>query len=158
MTRNGLRVAATAFAAVVLTGTTGGCTGRHSENKDPVQMAQAAIKDEWDAAVAEDADRYRELSSSAFRLQRADGSGSWRDEYADGLRDPAAYDLSSYEISDVAAKRDGDVLVTTYTVIMKLTKDGKSFPDKPTRFMTTFVRRDGKWLAASEANFGKFNP
>jgi hypothetical protein len=104
--------------------------------------------------VAGDNEAFTSLSSSAYRLQRADGTGAWLDEYQDDLDDPAAYDLSGYTLSDLQARQDGDILVVSYYMDIELTRDGKPFPQGPTPFLASYVERDGKWLLVTESNFG----
>ena len=104
--------------------------------------------------MAGENEEFTSLSSSAYRLQRADGTDAWRDEYQDDLDDPAALYLSGYKLSDLQAGQDGDILVVSYNMHLQLTRDGKPFPQGPTPFLASYVERDGKWLLVTEANFG----
>jgi hypothetical protein len=131
-----------------------GCSSSSTTEQDPNALATSLVTASWDTAVAANSEDLASMTSTAYRLQRADGTGAWQDEYLAGLEDPAAYDLTGFTISDMQARRDGDVLVATYNVDMQLTRDGKPFPQGPTPFLASYVERDGKWLLVTEANFG----
>ena len=131
-----------------------GCSANSSDEQDPNALATSLVTAAWETAVAANGEEFAALTSTAYRLQRGDGTGAWQDEYLANLDDPAAYDLTGFTMSDMQARRDGDVLVATYNVDMQLTRDGKAFPQGPTPFLSSFVERDGTWLLVSEANFG----
>ena len=139
-----------ALCALAMTG----CSGNSSDEQDPNALATSLVTAAWETAVAANGEELASLTSTAYRLQRGDGTGAWQDEYLANLDDPAAYDLTGFTISDMQARQDGDVLVATYNVDMQLTRDGKAFPQGPTPFLVSFVERDGTWLLVSEANFG----
>ncbi len=146
----GVLIGSLALASLALSG----CSSSSTTEQDPNALATSLVTAAWDSAVAGDNEAFTSLSSSAYRLQRADGTGAWLDEYQDDLDDPAAYDLSGYTLSDLQARQDGDILVVSYYMDIELTRDGKPFPQGPTPFLASYVERDGKWLLVTEANFG----
>jgi len=131
-----------------------GCSSSSTTEQDPNALATSLVTAAWDSAVAGNNEEFTALSSTAYRLQRADGTGAWLDEYGADLDDPNAYDLTGYTLSDLQARRDGEILVVSYNMDIQLTRDGKPFPQGPTPFLASYVERDGKWLLVTEANFG----
>ena len=95
------------------------------------------------------------LLSEAYLLRRTNGSGYDREGYVAALAQGSGYDLVTYELSDITAKQDGDILVAMFTLDANIEESGQSVISEPSPSLVTFVRVDGEWKLASDAFFSK---
>jgi hypothetical protein len=140
-------------AALVLTA----CTNSNdsSSSEDPTVLATELI-DQYAAAVFErDQEALGELLADAYLLRRADGTGYDREGYVNALAQGSDYELVDYNISDVTAQQDGDILVATFTLQGNIEEGGRSVISEPSPSLVTFVRVDGEWKLASDAFFSQ---
>lgn len=154
----------TTFAAVALAGvmtmTLAACggvaeTSPSSASQDPQALATELI-DRYAVAVFErDQQALGDLLSDAYVLRRTDGTGYDRQGYIDALAADSDYELVSYEITDVKAKQDGDILVATFTLDAEIEENGRPVTTAPSPSLVTFVRVDGEWKLASDAFYSE---
>ena len=146
-------VAAGVFLA--LTGAACSASGDSMEVQDPQALASELI-DQYAVAVFErDQEALSDLLSDAYVLRRSDGSGYDRQGYVDALAAGSTYELVDYTVTDVRAKRDGDVLVATFLLEAEILENGKPVMSEPSSSLVTFVRVNGQWKLASDAFFSK---
>jgi len=86
--------------------------------------------------------------SSAFILQRANGTSADKATY---LEDPAS--VEAFEISDLQATRTGGVLVARYTVVVDSTVDGQHQATDPAPRLSVFVKGKQGWQIVAHSNF-----
>lgn len=146
-------VAAACAMAVTLTACGGSSPGSNAE--DPQALATSLIEEYAQAVFTRDQQALGDLLSEAYRLRRSDGTGYDRQGYVDALAAGSDYELVSYEISDVEATQDGDILVATFTLTADIQEQGKSVISVPSPSLVTFVRVDGQWKLASDAFFSQ---
>ena len=97
---------------------------------------------------AKDIRGLQEFLSSAFQLQRANGTGADKSEYLADL--PT---ISDFVVSDVVTTRVGDTLVIRFLATVAGSVDGSGFTPGPAPRISTYVRDDGRWQLVSHANF-----
>lgn len=132
-----------------------GSASESAPEQDPTALATELI-DRYGAAVFDrDQEALASLLSDAYLLRRTDGTGYDRDGYVAALAEGSDYALVDYEISDVKAQQDGDVLVATFTLDAEILEDGRSVISEPSSSLVTFVRIDGEWKLASDAFFSR---
>lgn len=107
------------------------------------------------AVFDRDPDTLGEILSDAYLLRRSDGSGYDRQGYMDALQEGSNYELVSYQITNITAQQDGDILVAMFTLDADIEENGKSVLSEPSPSLVTFVRVDGEWKLASDAFFSR---
>ena len=122
---------------------------------DPMALATELIYEYGEAIYNRDQEALGDLLSDAFLLRRTDGSGFTRQGFLDAIAEGSDYELVDFELSDITAQLDGDILVTTFTQDDDIIENGKSVVSEPSPSLVTFVRVDGQWKVASEAFFSK---
>ncbi len=126
-----------------------------STAEDPQALAVKLINQYATAVFDRDQEGLGNLLSEAYLLRRTNGSGYDREGYIAALADGSGYDLVTYELSDITAKQDGDILVAMFTLDADIEEDGQSVISEPSPSLVTFVRVDGEWKLASDAFFSK---
>ncbi|TEX51082.1 MAG: hypothetical protein B7C55_07725 [Actinomycetales bacterium mxb001] len=122
---------------------------------DPQALATELI-DRYAVAVFDrDQEALGNLLSDAYVLRRADGSGYDRQGYLAALAEGSDYDLVNYEITDVQARQDGDILVASFLLEAEILEGGQPVTSEPSYSLVTFVRVDGEWKLASDAFFSQ---
>lgn len=147
------------LAAALLAGCGQGTSAEPSASGDASADATAlaeSLVDEYAAAVFErDQEALSNLLSDAYVLRRSDGSGYDKQGYVDALADGSDYELVDYRITDVTAKRDGDILVATFWLDATIEENGRQVTTKPSPSLVTFVQVDGEWKLASDGFFSE---
>ena len=126
-----------------------------ADNLDTQALAAGLVEQYGQAVLGRDQEALGSLLSGAYVLRRTDGSGYDREGFVKALGDDSDYKLESYEIKDLQAKRDGDVLVATFVLDGVVMDNGKPVMSQPSTSLVTFVRVDGQWKLASDAFFSK---
>lgn len=141
--------------AALLMGSACSSADEATSSQDPTALATELI-DRYALAVFDrDPEALGELLSDAYLLRRSDGSGYDRQGYMDALKDGSNYELVSYQITDITAQQDGDILVAMFTLDADIEENGRSVLSTPSPSLVTFVRVDGEWKLASDAFFSK---
>lgn len=146
-------VLATVVLASALVSSACGSTASTPTSTDPTALATELIGRYGDAVFDRDQAALGELLSDAYLLRRTDGSGYDRDGYIKALGEGSDYKLGDFEVSDVKARMDGDILVATFTLDAAVQENGRSVISDPTQSLVTFVKVDGEWKLASDAFF-----
>jgi hypothetical protein len=143
--------------AGLMVGTLAACgdSKESSTAEDPQALAVKLINQYATAVFDRDQEGLGNLLSEAYLLRRTNGSGYDREGYIAALADGSGYDLVTYELSDITAKQDGDILVAMFTLDADIEEDGQSVISEPSPSLVTFVRVDGEWKLASDAFFSK---
>ena len=142
---------------LLLASTLAACSGSATsgESQSPQTLATELI-DRYAVAVFDrDQEALGNLLSDAYVLRRADGSGYDRKGYIAALAEGSDYDLVNYEITDVQAKQDGDILVASFLLEAEILEGGRPVTSEPSYSLVTFVRVDGEWKLASDAFFSQ---
>lgn len=148
-------IIATVLTATLLATTACSGSSEPATSGDPEALATELI-DRYALAVFDrDPQALGALLSDAYLLRRTDGSGYDRQGYMDALKEGSDYELVEYNISDITAQQDGDILVAMFTLDAEILEDGRSVISTPTPSLVTFVRVDGEWKLASDAFFTK---
>ena len=126
-----------------------------TSNQDPTALATELIDRYVIAVFDRDPEALGELLSDAYLLRRSDGSGYDRKGYMDALKEGSNYELVTYQITDITAQQDGDILVAMFTLDADIEENGKSVLSEPSPSLVTFVRVDGEWKLASDAFFSR---
>ena len=95
-----------------------------------------------------DTDGLEKFLSSAFQIQRADGSYLTKDEY---VADPAQ--VESYEIDNLQATKSGNVIVVRYDLIADVTIDGVQQSQDPAPRLSVFAKSKRGYQMVAHANF-----
>lgn len=106
-----------------------------------------------DASGEVDVAELEKFLSSAWILQRANGTSSTKPEY---LEAPAT--VESYRILDLEVTRDGPVLVARYEVIVDSTVDGQPQSTNPAPRLSVFYKGPKGWKMVSHSNFNEILP
>ena len=83
----------------------------------------------------------------AFQIARADGSTADKQTY---LQQPAT--VQAYQIDNVAATRDGEVLVVRYEVTTEEVIERQAYSSDPAPRLSVFVDDGGTWRLIAHAN------
>lgn len=143
-------------AALLATTVTACSSSADSADSQDTQALAASLVDQYGQAVIKrDQEALGNLLSGAYVLRRTDGSGYDRAGFVEALGDQSDYELVSYKIKDLQAKRDGDVLVATFLLDGVVMENGRPVTSQPSTSLVTFVRVDGQWKLASDAFFSK---
>lgn len=96
-----------------------------------------------------------EFLSSAFQLQRSNGTFANRDEY---LQQPAS--VSRFEILDdnFRSYQDGPVLTVRFGIAITETIDGTELRVSEANRMGVFLRSDAGWKLVAWSNFNPVTP
>jgi len=150
-------VITSALTGVLLVSTLAACSdsATSGESQSPQALATELIDRYAIAVFDRDQEALGNLLSDAYVLRRADGSGYDRQGYLDALAEGSDYDLVNYEITDVRAKQDGDILVASFLLEADILEGGQSVTSEPSYSLVTFVRVDGEWKLASDAFFSR---
>jgi hypothetical protein len=117
-------------------------------------MTRRGVSDERLAAEflrinqAGDATALARFLSSAFLIQRSDGTFLTKEQY---LTRPSKID--AFQLSDVHGTRTGDVRVIRYTLVATIAIDGAEISQAPAPRLSTFVWRGGAWRLLMHANY-----
>lgn len=149
------RLLTAALLASVLLTSACSSTEEATSNQDPTALATELIDRYVVAVFDRDPDTLGEILSDAYLLRRSDGSGYDRQGYMDALQEGSNYELVSYQITNITAQQDGDILVAMFTLDADIEENGKSVLSEPSPSLVTFVRVDGEWKLASDAFFSR---
>lgn len=131
--------------------TAGGATS----DGETIELATELI-DRYAVAVFDrDQEALAALLSDAYLLRRTDGSGYDKQGYVDAIGDDTDYELVSYEVRDITARRSGPVLVAEFTLEGEIQEGGQLVTAEPSPSLVTFVEVEGKWQLASDAFFSQ---
>ena len=149
------RILITLLSAALLTLSACSTSDQSTQEEDPTAVATELI-DRYALAVFDrDPEALGELLSDAYLLRRSDGSGYDRQGYMDALKEGSNYELVNYQITDITAQQDGDILVAMFTLDADIEENGRSVLSTPSPSLVTFVRVDGEWKLASDAFFSR---
>lgn len=150
-------VLTSALTGVLLVSTLVACSGSATsgESQSPQALATELIDRYAIAVFDRDQEALGNLLSDAYVLRRADGSGYDRQGYLAALAEGSDYDLVNYEITDVQARQDGDILVASFLLEAEILEGGQPVTSEPSYSLVTFVRVDGEWKLASDAFFSQ---
>lgn len=112
--------------------------------------AEGAVRAWLDAVVSGDPARLDAVLAPEFQIQRADGTGLDKAGYADG----GAANLVEYELRDLVATRDDDIMVVRYLLVVSETISGQPVERVAPR-LTVFRREGDRWLVVAHANFAQ---
>lgn len=113
------------------------------------QLLGSELADKWINALHEGSkENVAALLAPAFQLMRATGEVFDAQNYLYHL--PV---IESYQIDNVHATRQGNLLVVSYTLATDATADGKAELGKPAPRLTIFVQMDGEWKVLAHSNF-----
>lgn len=142
-------------ALLATTVTACGSAADSADAQDTQALAASLVEEYGQAVIKRDQEALGNLLSGAYVLRRTDGSGYDRAGFVEALGDQSDYELVSYKIKDLQAKRDGDVLVATFLLDGVVMENGRPVTSQPSTSLVTFVRVDGQWKLASDAFFSK---
>lgn len=103
-------------ALMIATLTACGDSSDSSTGEDPQALATELINEYATAVFERDQEALGNLLSAAYQLRRTNGSGYDREGYVAALADGSDYEPVSYDLIDITAKQDGDILVATLTL------------------------------------------
>jgi hypothetical protein len=103
-----------------------------------------------DASGEVDVAELKKFLSSAWVLQRANGTSSTKPAY---LEAPAL--VESYEIQNLDVSRDGPVLVARYEVVVDSTINGQPQSSNPAPRLSVFFKGPKGWQMVAHANFNE---
>ena len=149
------RIPVALLSVALLTMTACSASDQAPQGEDPAALATELIDRYVVAVFDRDPDGLGDLLSDAYLLRRSDGSGYDRQGYVDALKEGSNYELVSYQITDITAQQDGDILVAMFTLDADIEENGKSVLSVPSPSLVTFVRVDGEWKLASDAFFSR---
>lgn len=112
--------------------------------------AEGAVRAWLDAVVSGDPARLDAVLAPEFQIQRADGTGLDKAGYVDG----GAANLVEYELRDLVATRDDDIMVVRYLLVVSETISGQPVERVAPR-LTVFRREGDRWLVVAHANFAQ---
>ena len=142
------RVLAAVVLLLVLATPAFATAAQASKVKDPDQTAAQLAKKFVGLVARHDEAGLRKFLSSAFIIQRADGSFYTKSDYLEHL--PT---VGKFEINNVAAKLTGSVLVARFDLTVTAVTNGVPQSTTPAPRLSTFVRDHGRWQLAAYANF-----
>lgn len=133
------------------------CSNDNQDAKveDPTALATELIDEYARAVFDRDQEALGNLLSDAYLLRRSDGSGYDRAGYVSALAEGSDYELVDYEITDITAQQDGDILVAMFTLDADIQENGRSVLSEPSPSLVTFVRVGDQWKLASDAFFSE---
>ncbi|HWY40034.1 MAG TPA: nuclear transport factor 2 family protein [Chthoniobacterales bacterium] len=109
---------------------------------------EAKEKAAWQAYKDKNADAFKKVVDKDIRCVYADGASNMAKE----LSDMSKWDIKSFEIGDFDMFSDEkDVIVTTYTVKIEGTLDGKDMSGTYNAG-SVWKEENGKWLAIFHSN------
>ncbi len=112
--------------------------------------AEGAVRAWLDAVMSGDPAQLDAVLAPEFQIQRADGTGLDKAGYIDG----GAANLVEYELRDLVATQDDDIMVVRYLLVVSETISGQPVERVAPRL--TVFRRDGdRWLVVAHANFAQ---
>ena len=154
---NVIRAMACVGIVAVLATTVTACSSSadSADNQDTQALAASLVEQYGQAVLGRDQEALGRLLSGAYVLRRTDGSGYDREGFLEAIGDDSDYELVSYKIKDLQAKRDGDILVATFVLDGMVMENGKPVMSQPSTSLVTFVRVDDQWKLASDAFFSK---
>ena len=144
------------LVALFLVATLSACGGSSDTSTEDTDALARQLVDTYAQAVFDrDQQALGDLLSEAYVLRRSDGSGYDRQGYIDALAEGSNYELVDFEVTDVTAKRDGDILVVLFTLSAEILEDGHSVLSEPSPSLVTFVKVGDEWKLAADAFFSK---
>ena len=144
------------LVAVFLVATLSACGGSSDTSTEDTDALARQLVDTYAQAVFDrDQQALGDLLSEAYVLRRSDGTGYDRQGYIDALAEGSNYELVDFEVTDVTAKRDGDILVVLFTLSAEILEDGRSVLSEPSPSLVTFVKVGDEWKLAADAFFSK---
>jgi hypothetical protein len=111
-------------------------------------QAQRLVEKFFDLVSPPDVPGLRKFLSSAFLLQRANGTSATKAEY---LENPSI--LESYDLQNLEATRVGPVIVARYDLVADVTIDGVKQSTDPAPRLAVFMKGEQGWQVVAYANF-----
>lgn len=129
-------------------GSAGASTARASRASNPTATADTLLTKYFTLLQDKDEAGLERFLSPAFTLQRADGTGSGKDEFLENL--PT---VESFELTDLTANRVGNVVVVRYLAEATGIVNGKPYTPGPAPRLSVFSRDGARWQIVAHANF-----
>jgi ketosteroid isomerase-like protein len=145
-------VAFTAPAVAAATDTTATKTTTTTASSAAVKTAQPLVTKFFTLVQNKDKAGLEKFMSPAFQLERADGSGLDKNAYLQNIST-----VQSFNLTDFAASRTGDVLVVRYLADATGIVNGKPYTPGPAPRLSVFKRDGKKWQIVAHANFNPLN-
>lgn len=116
-----------------------------------LKEAEAAVRSFVDAVAKGDQAALAAVLAPEFQIMRSNGVGYGRDDYlAQGLATVRIEGTPAIE--NLTVTREGDVMVTRYSLATDMTVSGKAVAAQAPR-LSVFRREGGRWLIVAHANF-----
>jgi hypothetical protein len=115
---------------------------------DPTATGQQLVTRFFDLIHAQDVVGLRDFLSPAFQIERADGTGTGKEDYLTKL--PT---VNSYQLSDLNGTQAGSVLVVRYLATVEGVVNGKAYTPGPAPRLSVFAWDGSAWRLAAHANF-----
>jgi hypothetical protein len=111
-------------------------------------LAQRLLEKFFDMLSPPDIPALRKFLSSAYLVQRANGTFATK---AETLANPSV--LESYEIRNLEVTRTGPVIVARYDLVADVTIDGEAYATEPAPRLAVFTKGEQGWQITAYANF-----
>jgi hypothetical protein len=115
---------------------------------DPTATGKELVTRFFDLLHAQDVAGLRDFLSPGFQIERADGTGTTRDDYLTKL--PT---VNTYQLSELSGTQAGSVLVVRYLATVEGLVNGKPYTPGPAPRLSVFVWNGSAWQLAAHANF-----
>jgi hypothetical protein len=115
---------------------------------NPTATAKTLSNRFFSLIVDKDVAALNRFLSSAFQVQRADGSGSGKKEWLAKLAD-----IDTFELTDFHATQSGGALIARYLATVKGTVNGRPYTPGPAPRLATYTWNGAQWQITSNANF-----
>jgi len=148
-----LRLLVISAIAVILAGCSAGATpgagGATAPTlSDPTATGTELVNRYFDLIKARDTDGLRDFLSPAFQLERADGTGTGKDDWLANL--PT---VNSFQLTQIVATQDGGALAVRYLATVEGLVNGKPYTPGPAPRLSVFVWSGGAWRLVAHSNF-----
>jgi hypothetical protein len=142
---------AVALAALALVAAPGASGTRHrpaSQLGSPTGTAKQLVNRFFVLLARKDRAALERFLSPAFQVQRADGSGSGKNEYLDHLAT-----INRFQITRLRATQAQRTLVVRYLADVEGVVNGKPYKPGPAPRLSVFAWSGKRWQLAAHANF-----
>ena len=115
---------------------------------DPAAGAAPLVERFFSLIHDKDTDGLRAFLAPSFQIQRANGTGTTKDEYLQNLAD-----VETWSNTDLVATQSGNVLVVRYLSTVTGTVNGAPYTPGPAPRLSIFAWNGTDWQIVAHANF-----
>jgi len=147
-----LIVCVATLSALIAGGANSPASEGTTAGKKPGPQAQELLMTFWNQVKDADTKGLETILDPSWQVARADGSNMGKSEFLVKVGN-GKINLDDFKFGKMNVTRSESALVVRYLARGDYTIKGVRYKGTPAPYLASFIRKDGRWLMISQANF-----